>query len=528
MPTVTEASMTWGLTVPLEPVDGRWRRRDGPVYNASMTGNGRAILSAILWAACIFIVSEHAAGVVRTNGVPISGNDFPAFYCAGDAVLQHANPYAVEPLRSCEHALPHGSDLPAQYVTPAPLPPYVLDLFALLAELPYRLAAWLWFGVLLAACAWLAVTVARVAQLPSGAVASALVLSAVLGSAVFGQIPPLATLFIALCGAALLRGDDALAAVCAAAATIEPHLGLPVALALFILRPATRAWLAGIALACAALSMLALSPHGALAYVTSALPSQARAELFSSDQFSLAHVLAFVHLPASIALLGGTLSYLLMLVLGVFAANSSARRLDVAAIAYVPPAVALFGGVFLHQIQLVAAVPVAFLFIGRAAPRASWAARFLVAAIAATPFTLAMEHRPLLDVLALFCATGALVDAVPFGEGIDFTHALGGFLLAATCVALPLAVQQMLPPLAPSHVSQTSAPATNDAGDNWGAYLRSDPRYATPQIDAEASKLPVWLGLAALLASALGMGVTRLGPRTQPAWDPRPRIHLSP
>ncbi|HUY41976.1 MAG TPA: glycosyltransferase family 87 protein [Candidatus Dormibacteraeota bacterium] len=492
-----------------------------------MTGNGRAILSAILWAACIFIVSGHAAGIVRTNGVPIAGNDFPAFYCAGSALLQHADPYAVEPLRSCEHALPHGSDLPAQYVTPAPLPPYVLDLFALLAELPYRIAAWLWFGVLLAACAWLAITVGRVSQLPSGAVASALLISAVLGSVVFGQIPPLATLFIALCGAALLRGDDSLAAVCAAAATIEPHLGLPVALALFILRPGTRAWLAGIGLACAALSVLALSPHGTLAYLTTALPAQARAELISSDQFSLAHLLAFVHVPSSIALLGGTLSYLLMLVFGIFAANASARRLDAAAIAYVPPAVALFGGAFLHEIQLVAALPAAFLFVGRAAPLASWAGRFLIAAVAAVPFTLAMSHRPVLDVLALLCATGALVDAVPFGETIDFTHALGGFLLAAICVALPLAAQQVLVPPAPSHVSQTSAPATNLAGENWGAYLRSDPRYATPRLDAEASKLPAWLGLAALLVSALGMGVTRLGPRTQPAWDSRPRIHLS-
>ncbi len=494
-----------------------------------MTVSARAILSALLWVVCAAVFAEQVAGVVRSTGTPISGNDFPAFYCAGQAVAQHQDPYTVEPLRSCEHALPHGSDLPAQYVTPAPLPPYALDVFALLAQLPYRLAAWLWFGLLTAACVWLALTLARVTRLPSGAIACALLLSAALGSVVFGQIPPLAALAIALCGAALLAGDDALAAVCAAGAMIEPHAGLPTALALFFFRPRTRGWLAGCALAFAGLSVLAVTPHGALEYFLAVLPAQARAELLSTDQFSLSHVLARLGFSDGIALLGGSLSYLAMLGIGLAAAPAAERRLDAAAIAYVPAAAALLAGAFVHEIQLVVALPAALLMVACGSSIFAWCGRLLVAAVAAAPFTVAVEHRPAIDALALFCASGALVAAVPSDEPIDFATALGAFVLAAACVALPLLADRVqLPPPEPVSTPSAIAASSGDASDNWGAYLRSDPRYSAFRLDAEASKLPAWLGLAALVAAAFGLGASRVGPGTQPAWDPRPRIHVSP
>jgi hypothetical protein len=493
-----------------------------------MTANARTILSALLWVACAAVFAEQAAGIARSNGTPIGGNDFPAFYCAGQALAQHADPYAVEPLRTCEHALPFGSNLPARYVTPAPLPPYALDLFALLAQLPYRLAAWLWFAVLTAACVWLAITIARVTRLPSGAIACALLLSAALGSVLVGQIPPLAALAVALCGCALLADDDALAAVCAAAAMIEPHAGLPTALALFFFRPRARGWLIGCGIAFAGLSILAVTPHGALEYVVSVLPAQARAELLSSDQFSLSHMLARFGLPERIALLGGSLSYLAMLALGLIAAGAAQRRLGAAAIAYVPAAAGLLAGAFVHEIQLVIALPAAFLMLARGSSIFAWCGRLLVAAIAASPFTVAAEHRPIVDALALFCASGALIATAPLDEPIDFAAALGAFVLAAACVGLPLLAARIGMSSPTSIAAPAALPANTDASDNWGAYLRSDPRYSAFRLDEEASKIPAWLGLAALIAAAFGLGTSRIGPRTQPAWDPRPRIHVSP
>ncbi len=493
-----------------------------------MTGKARAVLSALLWIGSLFVFSEQAVSTLHATGVPIQGNDFPAFYCAGAALNAHANPYALEPLRSCEHALPHGSDLPQAFVTPAPLPPYALDLFALLAQLPYHLAAWLWFAVLVGACVWLAITLARVTGVPSGAVAAALLLSTAIGSALVGQIPPLAALAIALCGAALLSGDDALAALCAAAATIEPHVGLPLALSIFFFRPAARGWLLGFGAAAAGLSILAVTPHVALSYLVTVLPEHARAELVAGDQFSLSHVLARAGLTDRVALFGGTISYLVCVGVGLLTASAAARRLDVAALAYLPPAVALFAGTFVHEIQLTAALPAAFLLVARGTTPVAWCGRLLVAVIATVPFTLAMEHRPLLDALALLCGTGALVAATSFGDVADFTTSLGGFVLAACCVALPLVAQHIVPPAPYARAAAATVPARgDDASENWGEYLRSDPRYAAPRLDAEAAKVPAWFGLAALIAVALGMGTARLGQRTQAAWDPRPRIHLT-
>ena len=525
---MTEVPVGWGRAGSFEPARSRWRRRDRDSYNSAMSASARATLSSLLWGASVLVFAVHVAGLVRAGGVPISGNDFPAFYCAGKALVAHADPYAIEPLRSCEHALPRGSDLPDAYVTPAPLPPYALDLFALLAQLPYRAAAWLAFAVLALASIVLAVALARVTGIPSGAIACSLLLSAGLASVVFGQIPPLVTLAIVLCGLALLRGDDAAASVCAAGAMIEPHVGLPVAASLFFLRPATRGWLAGFALLFAAASALAVTPHGAIEYVAQVLPAQARAELLAVDQFSLSHVLARAGATERVALALGTLSYLLTLVLGVLAANLASRRLDVAAIAYVPAAIALLAGTFVHEIQLVAALPAAYLCIARGTSPLAWAGRFVVAVVATMPFTIATDHRPLLDAFALFAGTGALVGAIPIGDPFDVFPALGGFVLAAACVAFPLAVERVALPQLPARVAvRTPAATDGDASDNWGAYLHSDPRYDAPRLDAEVSKLPVWLGLLTLLASLLGMGMAGLGPRTQAAWDPRPRIHLT-
>lgn len=493
-----------------------------------MGARGRAILSAILWGTTILVFAWHVAGIVRSSGVPIAGNDFPAFYCAGKALLAESDPYAVEPLRACEHALPHGSDLPQQYVTPAPLPPYALGLFAMLAQLPYKLAAWIMFAVLAISCVWLSYALARVTQFPSGAIACSLLMSAGFASVAFGQLPPLIALAVVLCGAALLRGNDALAAICAAVATVEPHVGLPVALSLFFLRPRTRLWLVSLGLLCAAASVFAVSPRGTLEYFVTVLPSHARAELFAVDQFSLSHVLALAGAGDRLAVLLGSLSYLLTLVLGVVAANAASRRLDDAAIAYVPAATALLAGTFVHQIQLVAALPIAFLCIARGTPFVAWTGRLLVAVVAAVPFTVAMEHRPMLDVLALVAAGGALIGCVPLGETLDFVPTLGGFVLAAACVAFSVGLQHVQLPTLPTRAAASVLPAeSNDASDNWGAFLRSDPQYAIPELDAEASKVPVWLGLAGVLVAALGMATRRVGPKTQAAWDSRPRIHLT-
>lgn len=470
-----------------------------------MTATMRSRLSVLLWVACAIVFSVQTAHVVRASGTPIAGNDFPAFYCAGAALAAHAGPYTLEPLRTCEHAIAHGSDLPAQYVTPAPLPPYALDLFAAIAALPYREAAWLWFAVVTAACVLLAVTVGRVSSVPSGAVAVALLLPAALGSASIGQIPPLATCAIALSGLALLAAEDGLAAILACAATMEPHIGIPAALSLFFFRPRTRWWLVSCGAAAACVCIATVGAHGTAYYFVSVLPAQARAELMSSDQFSLSHVLTIAHVPATIALLGGSLSYLAALAAGIIAAPHCARRLGDAALTYVPCAAVLVGGTFVHQIQLIAALPAAFLFMARASDPQRWAGRCAAAAIAAAPFTLLSEHRLQVYGLGFICACAALWVAVE-PDGKQLKNFVGSLALAGCCVALPAEAAHEAHALPLPRVATIAMPGGSDASDNWSAYLRSDPRYAAFRAGAELAKLPAWLGLAALLAASLGMG----------------------
>jgi hypothetical protein len=465
----------------------------------------RSRLSLLLWVACGIVFALQTYHVVRANGAPIAGNDFPAFYCAGVALSEHESPYTIEPLRSCEHAIAHGSDLPATSVTPAPLPPYALDVFAVLAMVPYPVAAWLWFLCASAACVLLAGAIARVCHVPSGAVAGSLLLSAFLASATIGQVPPVAVCAIALCGMALLCGDDALAAILASAATIEPHLGLPAVVSLFFFRPKTRWWLGSCALAAICVSIATVGVHGAVYYLASALPAQARAELFSSDQFSLSHVLALAHLPSSVALLAGTVSYVAMLSIGTIVAPLCARRMGDAALVYVPCAAVLVGGAFVHQIQLIAALPAAFLFLARGSAMQQWAGRFAIAAVAAVPFTLMSEHHALLDALALICACISLWAASPPSARMASAFA-GSLAAAAFCVAFPIASAHAARVLAPRPVAITSTSAIGDAGDNWAAYLRSDPRYTVFQPGAELAKIPAWLGLVTLLVASLGTG----------------------
>jgi hypothetical protein len=485
-------------------VAGRAGTADG--YNALMGATVRSRLSLLLWLACGIVFAVQTAHVIRANGSPIAGNDFPAFYCAGAALDQHASPYTLEPLRTCEHAIQHGSDLPARFVTPAPLPPYALDVFAILAALPYRIAAWLWFAFVAAACALLAATIARICNVPSGGVAAALLLPAALASATIGQLPPLAVCAIALCGAALASADDALAAILACAATIEPHLGLPAVLGLFFFRPRTRWWLASGALAAACISIATVGLPGIAYYFGSVLPAQAHAELLSADQFSLSHVLAIAHLSSSAALLAGTLSYVTTLAAGIAIAPYCARRLGEAALVYVPCASVLVGGAFVHEIQLVAALPAAYLLLIRAAGAQQWAGRIAVAAVAAVPFTLASEHHVLLDALAVACTFGALVSASTANAARVFPL-WPSLAAAAFCVAVPLAaVRAAHVPVSPAPAAVAAMRANANASDNWGAYLRSDPRYAAFQAGAEFAKTPAWLGLISLLVASLSMG----------------------
>ncbi len=320
-------------------------------------------------AAAIVLVSILALGmqtalVARTGFVM---GDFRAFYCAARVAMHGADPYRAEPLGACERSSEPRifREKNFRVIVPAPLPGYAIGALAPLALLPFAAAAAIWAVLLF--LGWLASVAAlvRCARVPWQTALAALVLSLGAASLPFGEIVPLAIAAICISGYFAWRGRWVAAALAAAAAMIEPHIGLPVCIALVYWAPATRMTLG---LSLAALGLLSLATLGLatnLEYFASVLPAHALSEAARDTQFSLTSMLASLGVNDTAAVRAGSLWYLAMLVVGAVVAGALAKRLnDAAFLVFVPPAFAVFGGTFIHVTQIAAAIPAALLLVG--------------------------------------------------------------------------------------------------------------------------------------------------------------------
>ena len=141
------------------------------------------------------------------------------------------------------------------------MPPYALAPFALLSRLPYPAAAGLWAVTLLFALGVSVAAMRRATALPWSALVAAFVLGDGYASIALGQIAPLAIAGLTL--AAMFAGErrDAAAGWAAALSMLEPHVGLPACIALFVWRGGSRLPLALAGLTCVALSLLLVGPR---------------------------------------------------------------------------------------------------------------------------------------------------------------------------------------------------------------------------------------------------------------------------
>src|SRR6202030_2260972 len=137
---------------------------------------------------------------------------------------------------------------------PAPLPPYALAPFRVLAYLPYEAAALAWGLIVLAAFGLTIWALRSVTHLPLIGLIAAFALVDGLAGWTLGQVAPLAVAAIALAVYFTGAGRYRAAAVAVAFAMIEPHVALPAALALFAWRPQTRLPLVTAGAACLTLS----------------------------------------------------------------------------------------------------------------------------------------------------------------------------------------------------------------------------------------------------------------------------------
>jgi hypothetical protein len=309
--------------------------------------------------------------------------DFRAFYCSARVALAGDDPYRAEPLGACERATAGTSD--SNVTLPAPIPAHAMALFVPLEPLSFGMAAAMWCALLTAVFFFSSIALARLSGLPYGWVLAALFPLGLVVPIEEGQLVPLSVALLAGATLALRARRDGLGAVLAAAATIEPHIGLPACVAISIARPRARVVMCATTLVLFALGERVVGLPAMLEYVQHVLPEHIAAEARFDDQYSLTYLLSWLRVPLAAAIALGMASYWLAMLLGIGAGVLLSRRYhDVRWLVFVPAALSVCGGPFLHEEHLLAAVPLALL-LAASASHSARISSIVAAALVAWP-----------------------------------------------------------------------------------------------------------------------------------------------
>jgi hypothetical protein len=457
-------------------------------------------LSSLVLALTLLVVGSSLWGFWRfQQGQLLS--DFGAFYCAGRLAGQGLDPYRQEPMYSCESepASPLLARATGHVTDPAPLPPYALALFVPLSRLPLEQAALLWTTLLAAAWTAIAFVLRALTGYRWGALLAAIAFAAMM-SLSLGQIAPLAIALICIAALLLERGRAPWAGIACAAATVEPHVALPVCAAIFIAAPRSRFSIIGGGLVLLALTMLFGFDRN-VEYLRGALPAHALSDVADVGQYSLTVLVHAMGFPDALAERAGSIWYAIAAIAGIATACALKRRgYSAAAIALVPMAFAVFGGPYVHWNQVVGAIPAALLML-RAQPRA---AALQVAAIVglAIPWLYVVGWGFLIPGAAAIAGILAwqLLEPPLCNEAV---------VVAATFCAL-LFVNHALAHTGPAPPFVANVPRDAWADLSWGAYVRSRIPIGTGIY--LWLHLPTWAALAATIGVAVRAATRRSAP----------------
>lgn len=331
-------------------------------------------MRAFWLSAAILLASALALGL-QTSIVARTGfafGDFRAFYCAVRVASQGADPYRTEPLHACEFSTGGSQFFKTNHgvTIPAPLPGYAIAAVLPFSILPFGVAAALWAALLLLACSVAILALARFAEVSWQIAFAVFSLSLGVLSLPFGEVVPLALAFICLAAYFARQERWQAAALCGAGTLVEPHLGLPVCIALAVWAPATRRTLLLCAGVLGLVSLALLGPAVNLEYLTTVLPAHALSEISRDTQYSLTAVLFALGASGRAAVRAGMAWYVIMVLLGTLLAGRMTQRTgNKAFLVCTPPAFAIFGGTFIHATQMAAALPAAALLVQHAQPR---------------------------------------------------------------------------------------------------------------------------------------------------------------
>lgn len=464
----------------------------------------RSWIAAGVVTATLLALAAQANIVTRTGFL---AGDFRAFYCAARVASTGADPYRTQPLNTCERSIgPRVFFHKNPGVTiPAPLPGYAIATLEPFSLLPFGIAAGLWALLLL--LAWLAAVVAlsRFAQLPWESALAAFALSLGTLSLPFGEVVPLSVACICLSGYFAWKARWQAAALFGTVAMIEPHLGLPLCIALAIWAPATRWVLAAGFAALAAISLFAVGLPVNLEYFTSVLPAHALSELTRDTQYSASAVFAALGMTPNAAVRAGGLWYGAMVIAGTVVAGKLARKSGNAAyLACIPPAFAVFGGSFIHITQIAVAIPAAILLVGDARPpQRAWAIAALLLLVVPWGWVVspALIVAPVVPVAVLTWAYSGRNATATLLAAIGAAAMVFGLQHLYTFAGPHFGAHAALPPMDP-RLPEAS----------WSAYsLRS----SAGSLAAWAVRIPTWTALAMLVAlltdAARPFGLRRQG-----------------
>ena len=436
-------------------------------------------------------------GVVAKTG--FQAGDFRAFYCAARVAAQGSDPYRAQPLHTCETA--HGPAVLFQKnpnaTVPAPLPGYDIAVFLPFARIPFATSAGIWLALLTLATIAGAAFLARPAGITWPVPLAAFGLSVGVASIPFGEVVPIAVAAICACAYFAWRDRWWGAALSAAAAMIEPHLGLPVCVALAIWAPKARLPIAVSLAALGFASIVTLGLPTNVEYFLRVLPAHALSEAARDTQFSLTAVMTSLGAKDAIGARLGFGEYLAMLAIGTYVAGVLANKFQNRAfLACVPPAFAVFGGTFIHVTQIAAALPAALLLLAHVK-----AERRAVATIAllllSVPWILAWS--PVLGLAPAF--------PVAFLAWHYWRDVRAVVLAAIVSVFLLVGLNRayVADTHAPAYAYSASAIDRGLAEASWREFARTT---STGSVAAWAVRLPTWAALAGLLSMLIVGGAS--------------------
>lgn len=463
----------------------------------------------VLWFAIGAAVCTLALSLPRATHI-----DFVAFYCAGEAVAHHANPYLQMPLFGCEHRVTAEGGYAYLTTIPAPLPPYALLPFVLLSELPFVPAYVVFTCLSLAALGVGGILLARMTN------ASALLLVATAAALAWDNVmkgQPVPFVFLAIVAVAwgLRSGGARLAAAAGAGTMLEPHVGLAVCAALFFYVPRTRRTLILSASLLGVLSLAVVPWTTARDYLTHVLPLHAASEAAWVTQLSLTSVLVLFGVPQQLSLTLAMIQYMITTASGVLVAAIASKRLKAPeALALIPPLFAVLGGTYVHYNLLLVAIPALILAIRR--------------------MQTVRAHSAL---AGTFLPWMALSDFVPFILAATSTYTLARIsrsrpLVAAVCTATIAAVaviyNQARPVLKPNPVVART-PEYAYSEESWAAYVRHNNPPTRGQWTVFLMKVPSWGGLLIVSGFYILVAYPKLARFTiGKVWGPYGQVGKSP